>query len=44
MIVKKAGILAATARTAVNMVMDFLKKKLPTSVGGTDLTIAWTTI
>jgi nucleoid DNA-binding protein len=34
MIVKKTGIPAATAQTVVNMVIDFLKKKLPAPVAG----------
>ena len=34
MIVKKTGIPAATAQTVVNMVVDFLKKKLPAPVAG----------
>jgi nucleoid DNA-binding protein len=33
MIVSKTGIPAATAQTIVNMVIDFLKKKLPAPVG-----------
>jgi len=32
-IVKKTGIPEATARTIVNLVIDFLKKKLPAPVG-----------
>ena len=34
LIVKKTGIPAATAQTVVNMVIDFLKKKLPAPVAG----------
>jgi len=34
LIVKKTGIPAATAQTVVNMVVDFLKKKLPAPVAG----------
>jgi hypothetical protein len=34
LIVKKTGIPAATAQTIVNIVMDFLKKKLPAPVAG----------
>jgi hypothetical protein len=33
LIVKKTGIPQATAQTIVNMVVDFLKKKLPAPVG-----------
>jgi hypothetical protein len=33
MIVTKTGIPQATAQTIVNMVVDFLKKKLPAPVG-----------
>jgi hypothetical protein len=33
MIVTKTGIPAATAQTIVNMVIDFLKKKLPAPIG-----------
>jgi len=33
LIVQKTGIPAATAQTIVNMVIDFLKKKLPAPVG-----------
>jgi hypothetical protein len=33
LIVKKTGIPAATAQTIVKIVIDFLKKKLPTPVG-----------
>lgn len=33
MIVQKTGIPAATAQTIVNMVVDYLKKKLPGPVG-----------
>ena len=32
-IVKKTGIPAATAQTIVNIVVDYLKKKLPAPVG-----------
>jgi hypothetical protein len=32
LIVKKTGIPAATAQTVVNIVVDFLKKKLPAPV------------
>jgi nucleoid DNA-binding protein len=32
LIVKKTGIPAATAQTVVNVVLDFLKKKLPAPV------------
>lgn len=34
LIVKKTGIPAATAQTIVNMVVDYLKKKLPAPVAG----------
>ena len=34
LIVKKTGIPAATAQTIVNIVVDFLKKKLPVAVAG----------
>ena len=34
LIVKKTGIPAATAQTIVNIVLDFLKKKLPAPVAG----------
>jgi hypothetical protein len=34
LIVKKTGIPAATAQTVVNMVVDFLKKKLPAPIAG----------
>jgi hypothetical protein len=34
LIVKKTGIPAATAQTVVNMVVDYLKKKLPAPVAG----------
>ena len=33
LIVKKTGISTATAQTIVNMVIDYLKKKLPAPVG-----------
>jgi hypothetical protein len=33
-IVKKTGIPAATAQTIVNVVLDFLKKKLPAPIAG----------
>lgn len=33
LIVKKTGIPTATAQTVVNMVIDYLKKKLPAPVG-----------
>ncbi len=33
LIVKKTGIPEATAQTIVNIVVDFLKKKLPAPVG-----------
>ncbi|MGD0575189.1 MAG: hypothetical protein ABSB61_07460 [Anaerolineales bacterium] len=33
LIVQKTGIPAATATTIVNMVVDFLKKKLPAPIG-----------
>ncbi len=33
LIVKKTGIPEATAQTVVNMVVDYLKKKLPAPVG-----------
>ena len=33
LIVKKTGIPTATAQTIVNMVIDYLKKKLPAPVG-----------
>jgi len=33
LIVKKTGIPTATAQTIVNMVVDYLKKKLPAPVG-----------
>ena len=32
LIIKKTGIPAATATTVVNMVVDFLKKKLPAPI------------
>jgi len=34
LIVKKTGIPAATAQTVANIVLDFLKKKLPAPVAG----------
>ena len=34
LIVKKTGIPAATAKTIVNIVLDYLKKKLPAPVAG----------
>ena len=34
LIVKKTGIPAATARTIVNIVLDYLKKKLPAPIAG----------
>jgi hypothetical protein len=34
LIVKKTGIPAATAQTVVNIVVDFLKKKLPAPIAG----------
>lgn len=34
LIVKKTGIPAATAQTIVQMVVDYLKKKLPAPVAG----------
>ena len=34
LIVKKTGLPAATAQTVVNMVVDFLKKKLPAPMAG----------
>jgi hypothetical protein len=34
LIVKKTGLPAATAQTVVNVVLDFLKKKLPAPVAG----------
>ena len=34
LIVKKTGIPAATAQTIVNMVVDYLKKKLPAPLAG----------
>ena len=34
MIVKKTGIPAATAQNIVNIVLDFLKKKLPAPIAG----------
>jgi hypothetical protein len=34
LIVKKTGIPAATAQTIVNIVLDFLKKRLPAPVAG----------
>lgn len=34
LIVKKTGIPAATAQTIVNIVLDFLKKKLPAPIAG----------
>jgi hypothetical protein len=34
LIVKKTGIPAATAQTVVNVVLDFLKKKLPAPIAG----------
>ncbi len=36
LIVKKTGIPAATAQTIVNIVLDFLKKKLPAPVARTN--------
>jgi len=33
LIVKKTGIPQATAQTIVNLVVDFLKKKLPAAIG-----------
>jgi hypothetical protein len=33
LIVKKTGIPAATAQTVVKIVIDFIKKKLPTPIG-----------
>jgi nucleoid DNA-binding protein len=33
LIVKKTGVPAATAQTIVKMVIDFIKKKLPSPVG-----------
>ena len=34
LIVKKTGIPAATAQTIVNLVLDYLKKKLPAPIAG----------
>jgi len=34
LIVKKTGIPAATAQTIVNIVVDYLKKKLPAPIAG----------
>ena len=34
LIVKKTGIPAATATTIVNLVVDYLKKKLPAPIAG----------
>jgi hypothetical protein len=34
LIVKKTGLPAATARTVVNLVIDYLKKKLPAPLAG----------
>jgi hypothetical protein len=34
LIVKKTGIPAATAQTVVNMVVDYLKQKLPAPMAG----------
>ena len=34
LIVQKTGIPAATAQTVVNLVVDYLKKKLPAPVAG----------
>jgi hypothetical protein len=34
LIVKKTGIPAATAQTIVNLVVDYLKKKLPAPLAG----------
>jgi hypothetical protein len=34
LIVKKTGIPAATAQTVVNIVLDYLKKKLPAPIAG----------
>ena len=34
LIVKKTGIPAATATTVVNLVVDYLKKKLPAPIAG----------
>jgi hypothetical protein len=34
LVVSKTGIPAATAQTVVNVVLDFLKKKLPAPVAG----------
>jgi hypothetical protein len=34
LVVKKTGIPAATAQTAVKVVLDYLKKKLPAPVAG----------
>jgi len=34
LIVKKTGIPAATAQTVVNIVVDYLKKKLPAPIAG----------
>lgn len=35
LVVKKTGLPKDTARTAVNVVLDYLKKKLPPQVGST---------
>lgn len=35
LVMKKTGLPKETARTAVNVVLDFLKKKLPAPVGAT---------
>jgi hypothetical protein len=35
LVVKKTGIPKETARTAVNVVLDYLKKKLPPQIGST---------
>jgi len=34
LIVKKTGVPAATAQTIVNLVVDYLKKKLPAPIAG----------
>jgi hypothetical protein len=34
LIVKKTGVPAATAKTIVNVVLEFLKKKLPAPIAG----------
>ncbi len=34
LVVKKTGIPDATARTIINMVVDYLKKKLPAPIAG----------